>query len=544
MANITDDYTMKDYLNALRRRSGLLFGVLGLVLGIAVAFAVLLPDTYRSVAEMRIDLQGPNVELLEPIELTTYADQYIKSLEQKVMTNENLAAWLEESNAYSWQHDASQGDKIVQLREDIQVQMVFTSVIEERTGEEVDLITGFTASFTARDPEVARIVADNVAKAFLAEDRATRVSQASAASSFLEEQIAAQRDEIAGIEARIAGFKEQHAGSLPDLLVLNMTALDRTTQELEQVEREIRTLQQDRFFREAQLQEIQATAGGSATQLAALEAEYLRAVALYGPDHPDVIRLKRQIAALTGNVEGGGGASTVAQLEAELASLQERYSDQHPDVIAKQRELEAARAAGLTGSGISDPLYLQLRAQINAIDNNIQGLRARAEELRENRADLQNRIAGMPQVEREFQALQRELQTATLAYDNLRQRATQAQQIESFESGERGARLEQIRAARAPDLPTGPPRLAIAILGLFVATTIAGGATFFAEVSDSTIRGSKDVLTVMHTHAIAAIPVVQNSVYRSDRRRRMLVVSVSALMLGAIVFLIIGAVAR
>ncbi len=539
MATTTEDYTMKDYVNALRRRMGLFAGVLAFVLGVAIAFAILPPDTYRSTAEMRIDMQGPNVELLRPIELTNYADQYIKSLEQKVMSGENLQAWIEASNAYRHLGGVSMSEKIARMREDIEVRMVFTSVIEEQSGEEVDLITGFTTSFTARDPEAARIVADKAAAAFLAEDRATRVDQAMAASSFLQEQIATQRDEIADIEARIAEFKEAHAGAMPDLLVLNMTALDRTTQELEQVDREIRTLEQDRFFREAQLQEIQATAGGSATQLAALEAEYLRAVALYGPDHPDVIRSKRQIAALTG--EGAGGVSTVEQLETQLAGLRERYSDQHPDVIAKQRELEAARAAGLTGSSLGDPLYLQLRAQVNAIDSNISSLKARAEELRQSRADLQDRIARMPQVEREFQVLQRELQTATIAFDNLRQRSMQAQQIESFESGERGARLQQIREARAPDEPTGPPRLAISILGLFVATTFAGGAALFAEMSDNTIRGRKDVLSVMHTHAIAAVPIVQNSVYRSDRRRHLLVVSVSALMLGAIIFLIIGA---
>lgn len=542
MAASTEDYTIKDYVNALRRRAGLLFGVMGVVLGIAVAFALLSPDTYRAAAELSIDLEGPNVELLEPIALTTYADQYIKALEQRVMTNENLTAWLEESDAYAYLGDeVTQGEKIARLRGDIQVGMVFTTVIEEQSGKEVDLITGFTTSFTGRDPEVARFIAARVAAAFLEEDRATRMARASAASSFLEEQIAAKREEIAEIESRIAEFKEGHAGSMPDLLVLNMTALDRATQELEQITREIRALEQDRFFRQAQLEEIKATAGGSATQLAALEAEYLRAVSLYGPDHPDVGRLKRQIAGLTGPA-GAGGVSTVAMLEAELASLQERYSDQHPDVVAKKRELEAAQAAGLVGDSLGDPLYLQLRAQVNAINANIEGLKTRAEELRQSRADLQDRIANMPQVEREFQALQRELQTATMAFDNLRQRSSQAEQIESFESGERGARLALIRAARAPSEPTGPPRLAITILGLFVATTFGGGAALFAEMTDNTIRGRKDVLTVMHTHAIAAVPVVQNSVYRSERRRHLLVVSLSALMLGAIIFLIIGAI--
>ncbi|HZD53960.1 MAG TPA: hypothetical protein VE175_13000, partial [Woeseiaceae bacterium] len=123
-----------------------------------------------------------------------------------------------------------------------------------------------------------------------------------------------------------------------------------------------------------------------------------------------------------------------------------------------------------------------------------------------------------------------------------RDRLSKAQQIESFESGERGARLTPIRSAHAPDEPTGPPRLAIVLLGCFVAVTFAGGATFLAEISDDTIRGSKDILTVMHTHAIAAIPVVQNSVYRAERRRHLAAVSMSVLMLGAIIVLIIGAV--
>jgi hypothetical protein len=148
----------------------------------------------------------------------------------------------------------------------------------------------------------------------------------------------------------------------------------------------------------------------------------------------------------------------------------------------------------------------------------------------------------MPQVERQYQVLQRELQTATLAFDGLRERLTQAQQIESFESGERGARLEQVRTASAPEEPTGPPRLAITILGLFLASTLAGGAAFFAEITDNTIRGSKDIQTVMHTHAIATIPIVQNTITRSQGRRRMMIVSLSALMLAAIIVLTVSTI--
>jgi len=541
MANETQ-YTMNDYLNAFRRRSRLFFGIFAVVLTIAVAFAVLPPDVYRATAEMRIDLEGPNIELLEPIVLANYADQYIQSLQQKVITTANLRKWLEDSDAYWYEgDDVGVGELIGRLREEIIVRMVSTSVMDER-GREVDLITGFTTSFTARNPEAAEIVANNVAAAFLAEDRATRVARAASASSFLREQIDAKRQDIVDMEAEIATFKEEHAGNLPDLMVLNMTRLERTERELESVQREIRTLQQDRFFRDAQLQEIKQSLGGGAARLAALEAEYHRAVSLYGPDHPDVIRIKRQVAALTAT--SADGPPEIVQLEAELAAAQERYSEEHPDVISLKRRLQEARAGGPFGgtSSLDDPVYLQLRAQINAIDTNLEGLRQRAEELRADQANVQDRVARMPQVEREYQQLQRELQTATLAFNDLRERLSQAQQIESFESGERGARLQEVRAANAPESPTGPPRLAITILGLFIASTFAGAAAFFAEITDSTIRGSRDIQTVMRTHAIATVPIVQNSISRSQKRRQLAVLSFSALMLGAIIVLIVSAI--
>lgn len=530
-------YTMKDYLNAFRRRSGLFFSVFAAVLGLAVAFAVLPADEYRASAEIRIDLAGPNIDMLEPVILTNYADQYVQSLQQKVMTNDNLRMWLEESGAFQDEsEDVSTGELIGRLREDIQIKMVFTSVIDEQSGKEVDLITGFTTAFVGPEPEASKVIANSVAQAFLDEDRATRVAKASTAASFLTEQISASREEIAAIEARIATFKERHAGRLPDMMVLNMTTLERTERELESVQREIRNLQQDQLYREAQLEDIKQKAGGNAPQLAALEAEYQRAIALYGPDHPDVIRLQRQVAALT-NPSISSDSEELAQLEAELASARQRYSEAHPDVVSLQQRIDELRSSGLVAGSqsVDNPLYLQLRAQINAISTNLAGLRARASELRSDRAELQDKIASMPQVERQYQELERDLQTATLAFDSLRERLVQAQQVESFESGERGARLTLVRSAGAPREPSGPPRLAISIVGLFLAATFAGGAAFVTELTDDTIRGSKDVLTVLHAPAIAVVPIAQNSISLMRRRRRIIYMSVSVLLVAVII---------
>lgn len=537
-----EQYSINDYFEAFRRRSMLFFGLLTIVFGAVLTYALVQPNEYSASAELRIELEGPNVNLLEPIMITTYADQYIKTLEQKVLTKENLGKWLEESDAYKYEsEEISKNRMIGQMRDAIGVRMVFTTVVDERSGKDVNLITGFRTGFTARYPEAAESVANNVAAAFLAEDKATRIASATSASNFLSQQIEEKREEIAEIEAEIAVFKEQNAGMLPELMVLNMTALERTERELENIQRDIRNLQQDRFFREAQLEKIRQNVG-TGGGLAKLEAEYLRAVSLYGPDHPDVLRIKRQVAAMTSAGSTQGATPAITQLKIDLAAAQQRYSEQHPDVIRMKRRLAELEAENPFGSGdsVDDPLYLQLRAQINATDVNLASLQRRAEELRSDQASYQDRIASTPQVERQYQVLQRELQTSKLAFDDLRKRLSQAQQTESYESGEQGARLQLVRSAQAPDWPTGPPRMAITIIGLFVAASLAGGAAIFAELTDNTVRGSRDIRMIMHTPAIASVPVVQNSLSRSHRRRQLLLISVSSVMLASIIAIVVA----
>jgi hypothetical protein len=57
-----------------------------------------------------------------------------------------------------------------------------------------------------------------------------------------------------------------------------------------------------------------------------------------------------------------------------------------------------------------------------------------------------------------------------------------------------------------------------------------------AEISDRTIRGSKDIQVVLQTHPIATVPVVRNSVYRAHRRRQ-----IALIMIGVSVLVVVAA---
>lgn len=531
MNSSLDQPGLVDYIETFRRRLKVFMTTFCLFFGVAVLAAILLPDIYRSGTEMRIDLEGPNIDLLEPLAMTNYADQYINTLQQRVMTYDEVTTWLEETNVYSELRDElSLSDLYSIVLDNIRINMVTTEAMDPRSGRPVSLITGFVAAFEAEEPQHAFMIAEKLAATFLAKDREIRTERAAATSSFLLEEIDIKRKEIVELEDSIAFFKQDNAGSLPELMGLNMSVTDRTERDMESVRSEIRVLEQDKIFRESQLEEIRQ-GSESGDRLRQLEDEYLLAISQYGPDHPDVIRIRRQVAALTGAAVDSGESDEIVQLERALAEALQKYSDLHPDVLALQRQLETLRSGN--SASVSDidinPRYLQLRAQVNAIDTQLAGLRDRARMLQVKYDEIQDRIAVMPQVEKQYLALTRDLQTEQLAFEDLRSRLTQAQQTESYESGDRGARLVKIRNASLPRAPVAPPRLAIVVLGGILAVTLAFGAAVLAEALDRSVRGRRDIQMLVNIIPIAEIPIIRSSPSILQRHRHAVIIAATVL---------------
>ena len=373
------------------------------------------------------------------------------------------------------------------------------------------------------------------------QDRLVRTERAADTSSFLQQQIDMKRAEIAELEGKVADFKELHKGALPETLQLNMAAIERIERELDSVQLELRNLEQDRIFRMAQLDQI-VQRSASATELAELEREYRRMVSVYGPDHPDLMRIVRQIEALTTGPGASGQSAELARLESELAIARERYTEEHPDILSLRRRIEALRLEErqAPASSEGDPLYLQLRAQVNAIDVRFGGLRSRTRELRARLAETDDRMARMPQVELEFQALMRDLESARSIFRNLQDRLAVARQTEALESGESGARITLVQQAFLPLEPAGPARAGMILLAVIIGTVIGGMAAVGAEALDTKVRGRRDVLLAFGAPPLAVVPMLSNSVSRRGARRRAIAIFGTVLVVAAVIALMLG----
>jgi protein tyrosine kinase modulator len=539
---LSSEYTASDYLKAFRRRRGVLLSVAMPVVASAALLALLLPDKYTSFAQIDINLEGSNARTLEPIEVTSYADQYISKLTDRALAPDNLLALANDPAVFSASRNKlTESERLEIIRSSTEVSVLTQLVLSPNTGREVDLISGFHVAAVGADPEFVFQIASYVAKMFLDADRLSRTERASSASLFLTEQMNLRESEIVDLEEEIADFKVANACCLPELVSLNTSVIQRAERDIESSQPRIRALEQDRIFLQAQLEEL----GQSETatdRVDALEQEYMALVANYGPDHPDVNRMRRELIALTSADSGSEDTLEILELRMKLGEAEQRYSSEHPDVVRYRNELAVLELKrGVRGGAgqnklLDNPRYLQLRAELNSVNIQLAELKRSQPALRQKIEDYEIRLARTPQVESKFQAINRKLQNARNNFDDLQRRAVSARQSEALESTDIGARLTQVVPAVVPRSPSGPPRTAIMVLGVFLAGTLGVGSMLFAEMTDSTVRGSKDIASVMNMVPLATIPVIENSSSKKRRRQQLYLIR------GATLIVIVAAV--
>jgi uncharacterized protein involved in exopolysaccharide biosynthesis len=430
------------------------------------------------------------------------------------------------------------GDTLKTIARKARVETVKTPVLDPDSSRERVIISAFTVEYDSRDPDTALKAATWLTNAFLGASRANLQVRANASAQFYAAQAEQYRTEIATLEQKLAAFKAKNFGNLPELTDLNLNLMDRVQRDLDDTEQQQRSLGQQKIFLEQQL--IQArNAGMDEGMLAQLQAEYNKKLSTYDENHPDMIALRRQIDTL----KAGGGAvdslSLAAQLQAQkqiLAQARQRYSEDHPDVKRIERQiksLETRMAAGETSAGnpVGSPAVVQLRTQVNALDNQMAGLERRSVDLHAKLDSMQKRVEATPQTEREYKTMTRDLDLAHTKYDDINKSMMDSQLTSAAIASGRSDELSLVQAPSLAASPAKPKRTAIAAMGLMLAIILSLTSVVVAESVDQTVRGSRDIRHVLDLAPLGVIPQIQDAV--TARRQRWRVAALTACIMVA-----------
>lgn len=550
-----------DYLDAIRRHKYLvIFSTLILML-VSAAIAYLLPATYKSEGLILIESQEIPRDLVKST-VTSYADQRIEIIKQRIMTTSNVMEIVKKFNLYAEMRKKSPPSEVVELfRENIKIIMVEANVTDPRSGRARKASIAFKVGFLDKSPRVAQKVANELVTRFLNENVRTRTDRASETTAFLSDEANKFQRKVQRLEQEIAEFKDKYSNSLPELLQYNLSTVERLQVELTANQNQIiamkdqvlaLTIEQSNFS--YYLPSNPASKGSDAdSQLREAQAEYSRLKSKYSANHPDVVQLKRQIKSLEAELgivsdESGVLADELRSAESQLTELKQRYADTHPDVkslvkritdLKQQLANAPKRKSGASSSRRTNPLYRQISAKIASNEREIIRLDKRQDEIRRQLEDYENRIVQTHQVQRAYADLTRDYENTLAKYNELKAKQLEAELAQNLESENKGESFTLIEPPLVPTKSEKPNRLKILVLGIVASIGIGLGLAILVDMVLGGVRGYNAITRIVGQAPMVVVPIITNEadiVRKVTNRKRLLYGALVAIVLSVVAF--------
>ncbi len=549
----------RDYLSFVTRRRWPMLIAGFLIVAISAAVAVLLPPAYRSTATILIEEQEIPPDLVRTT-ISSYADQRIQVISQQVMTRSNLMQVVDKYDLYARRRKRETTEEILErMRKDIKLDLVTADVIDRRSGSRSNAAIAFTLSYESESAEKAQKVANELTTLYLNENLKNRQQQVAETSTFLAGEADRLSTHISEMEARLAQFKRQNMGRLPELAQLNLQIHDRTEAELSDAERQLQSVEERRFYLQSQLSQIKPNSPmmsltgerilAPEDRLRTLQAQQASMSGIYSADHPDMMRVRGEIEALkreTGQTgDGDEKAKRLAKMRADLAALRERYSPDHPDVIKLVHSIESLENALAADASApkekptikpENPAYISIQTQLDALDSEQKSLKSKRLELLAKRDQYEKRLEQTPQVEREYLDLSRDHENSVVRYRETKAKLMEAEVAQQLEKNAKAERFSLIDPPQLPERPRSPNRPAILLIGVVAALAGSAGYGGVLEGLDGSVKNPKQLVRTVRVPLLSVIPYIDNGADRARRRNRRLF-AIGAVIAGVLVLL-------
>ncbi|EFK05818.1 polysaccharide chain length determinant protein, PEP-CTERM locus family protein [delta proteobacterium NaphS2] len=521
-----------------RRRKGFLFTFLAVFVA-AVVVAFVLPPVYLSQSTILIEEQQIPDEYVKST-ITSYVEERLQGITQRIMSRTRLLEIMNQFNLYPEMRDRYTTEDILdKMRNDIKLETISADVIDRRTGRPGTATIAFSLSYQGKNPGTTQKVANVLTSLYLEENLKAREQRASNTTEFLEKEQKNIKTRIDTLESNLSRFKIAHAGELPENNALNTQAVTRMERDLDQLNTQLRSLQERKIYLKGQLavvepfEKLEEKEDPELQKRMYLEKKRLELIALktsLSEKHPDIKRLKKEIQELEAEVGADGDsevrARSIAALENELAEKKGRLGPKHPDVVSLSKKLTAVKKNSDTrGDKQSEkarqrkvpdnPAYINLMTQVATTDMELKSLMEEERGLKERLRAYQERLEKAPAVEQEYLNLISNRDTAKAMYNDISTKLMEARVSQGMEEAQQGERFTITDPAQLPEKPFKPNRLAIILIGFVLGLGAGVGVGAIGESLDGSVKSGAELRRVMDVPLFSVIPLME-----TERERR------------------------
>jgi len=493
--NPTGDLDFSKLFSGFYRHKGLVFAVSLIVFLLAAYIAATMPNVYRSKTLILITPQRIPANFVAPT-VTTGVAERINAITQEILSRTRLESIIKEFGLFPGGGGVTMEDRVGMFRGSIRL--------------DIRRNDAFEIAYDSGSPETAMKVANRLASLFIEQNLQVREQQAIGTTNFINAEAERLRKELEEQESLVTRYKVEHRFELPDQLDANLRLVDQLRQELKGNTSTLSSMQERMGSLQKQLVEAN-------TPLAANSRTGESEVKLNLPANQKIqIRQK------------------------ELDSLLIRYSEKHPDVMRLRAEIASlekdldsekakAKKTGPARESTDNPLKQLIEEQIDSLKSSISAIQASNGELRDSIAVYQKRVEGTPLRGIELTKVTRTYDITLRKYQDLLAKGLESQLSENLEKKQKGEQFQVIDPANLPLSPVKPNRPFILFGGL--AAGVLGGlaAAFLWDLLDRSFKNSDDLASFIDLPILATIPSIVTRGAVLERRRAQGLLGISTL---------------
>ena len=233
-------------------------------------------------------------------------------------------------------------------------------------------------------------------------------------------------------------------------------------------------------------------------RLQQLENQLAEMQGIYGPEHPEVKEVKREIAILKPEVN---------KLMTETVKM--KISQEKPD----------------------NPVYINLTTQIKANQIEMEAIEKDKEKIIQDIDELQRRVDKSPFIEKEYNSLIRDLETTKGRYLDVSNKVMEAKVSKELEGKEQSQRISIASSAYLPSDPFKPNRLLILLLGFVSALVVSSLFVAVREGMDDTIKTTEQIRHLTGIPVLSSVSYIVTDDEKHHRRIRIFLFSLAIILI-------------
>jgi polysaccharide chain length determinant protein (PEP-CTERM system associated) len=468
---------IREYLDLARRRK---LWIILLTLGISVCIAVVamgLPSVYRAETVILVDPQKVPDSVVPTSVSGTVADR-LSTIRQEVMSPTQLGLLTKEMSLYpAIRGKASEQELVARMQKSTTIEVV------DSGGQR---LSAFRIAFTDTNRDQVAPVANRLASLFIERNLQARQKRVNGTSQFLETELQETKRQLEEKEHLLQDVKARYIMDLPESKQYHLEAMNTLRDQLRNSQDQVNRDRQSKMYIQSMAgmttqtidldQQSSASKSPSQVRLQKLETQLKDMQLRYGPNYPDVRKLRNDIN----------------QLKAKAES--EKAENDTPDIQTNAPTHQ-----------VHNPV---VEAEVNKLDQDIEDQTKAQAELEKQIQYHVGKLQQIPVFEQQIAGLMRDYDSLRNHYNQLQAKKLDAVMAGELETHQAGERFEILDAAVPPESPVGPRRGFMMIGGLFFGLMCAIGVAFLVEVSDESVRHEREAAQIFGSPVLAGIPKI------------------------------------